>query len=263
MWEHPELFAAESPRGVQAASLRRRRMNWIALLPVAVERWSAWSRPRSPTPQPADEAAAAIAAGKLPPGYRDWRLISVAREEGDLDDIRAILGNDSAIKAYREGTLPFPDGTIIARLAWGYDSSEENNKAFGRPIVRGRAPEERRPVHGQGLQEVRLDRRLGIRAVRRRQTPSRRGDAPELFRVPPGGQGSRLRLHPLRALKARARLPRRKRATREAPGCAGRPCVESRRASAWRSVASAMIRANSGSDRSESSHGSRSKNDGV
>ena len=69
---------------------------------------------------------------KLPPGYRDWRLISVAREEGPLDDIRAVLGNDIAIKAYREGTLPFPDGTIIARLAWSLDSSEENNRAFGR-----------------------------------------------------------------------------------------------------------------------------------
>jgi hypothetical protein len=47
--------------------------------------------------------------------------------------LRAILGNDVAIKAYREGRLPFPDGTIIARLAWSYDSSEENDKAFGRP----------------------------------------------------------------------------------------------------------------------------------
>jgi Cytochrome P460 len=68
----------------------------------------------------------------IPPGYRDWRLISVAREEGDLKDIRAILGNDIAIKAYREGKLPFPEGTIIARLAWSHDASEENNKSFGR-----------------------------------------------------------------------------------------------------------------------------------
>ena len=67
----------------------------------------------------------------IPPGYRDWVLVSVAREEGSLNDIRAILGNDIAIKAYRAQQLPFPDGTIIARLAWSYDSSEENNKAFG------------------------------------------------------------------------------------------------------------------------------------
>ncbi len=70
---------------------------------------------------------------KIPPGYRDWRLISVAHEEGNLNDLRAILGNDVAIKAYRAGKLPFPDGTIIARLAWRYVPSEENNKVFGRP----------------------------------------------------------------------------------------------------------------------------------
>lgn len=67
----------------------------------------------------------------IPAGYRDWRLISVAHEEGKLNDIRAILGNDIAIKAYRDGEFPFPEGTIIARLAWSYVASEENNKIFG------------------------------------------------------------------------------------------------------------------------------------
>jgi Cytochrome P460 len=87
----------------------------------------------APTSGHADEEAAPIFGVKIPPGYRDWRLISVAHEEGKLNDLRAILGNDVAIKAYRDGKLPFPDGTIIARLAWSYDSSEENNKVFGRP----------------------------------------------------------------------------------------------------------------------------------
>jgi hypothetical protein len=80
----------------------------------------------------ADEKASPIFVTKIPPGYRDWRLISVAHEEGNLNDIRAILGNDVAIKAYREGKLPFPEGTIIARIAWSYVPSEENNKVFGR-----------------------------------------------------------------------------------------------------------------------------------
>ena len=78
-----------------------------------------------------DQEAAPVFVTKIPPGYRDWRLISVAREEGSLNDIRAILGNDLAIKAYREGKLPFPEGAIIARLAWSHDASEENNKVFG------------------------------------------------------------------------------------------------------------------------------------
>ena len=69
---------------------------------------------------------------KIPPGYRDWRVITVAHEEGNNNDLRAVLGNDIAIKAYRQGKLPFPDGTIIVRLAWSYVPSEENNKVFGR-----------------------------------------------------------------------------------------------------------------------------------
>ena len=69
---------------------------------------------------------------KIPAGYRDWKLISVAHEAGELNDIRAILGNDKAIKAYRQGKLPFPDGAIIARIAWDFVASEENNKSFGR-----------------------------------------------------------------------------------------------------------------------------------
>ena len=79
---------------------------------------------------------------KIPAGYRDWRLVSVAHEEGELKDIRAILGNDVAIKAYREGTLPFPEGAIIGRIAWRHVPSEENNKAFGRAqsFVAGDAP---------------------------------------------------------------------------------------------------------------------------
>ena len=79
-----------------------------------------------------NQEAGAVFVKQIPAGYRDWRLISVAREEGTLDDIRAILGNDEAIEAYRAGKLPFPEGTIIARLAWSLDASEENNRTFGR-----------------------------------------------------------------------------------------------------------------------------------
>jgi hypothetical protein len=80
----------------------------------------------------ADGEAAPIFGIKIPAGYRDWKVISVAHEAGNNNDIRAVLGNDAAIKAYREGKLPFPDGAIIARLAWVYTPSEENNKVFGR-----------------------------------------------------------------------------------------------------------------------------------
>ena len=54
------------------------------------------------------QEAAPIFVKKIPPGYRDWKVVSVAHEAGDLNDIRAILGNDIAIKAYRGGEASFP-----------------------------------------------------------------------------------------------------------------------------------------------------------
>jgi hypothetical protein len=81
--------------------------------------------------QTSEKAATDFGIKQLPAGYRDWKLISVAHEAGKNNDLRAILGNDAAVKSYREGKLPFPDGAIIARLAWVYTPSEENNKVFG------------------------------------------------------------------------------------------------------------------------------------
>jgi hypothetical protein len=82
----------------------------------------------------ADKEAAPIYGIKIPEGYRDWRLISVnhlAGAGGNLKQVRAQLGNDIAIKAFREGKLPFPDGAIIAALHWNEVSSDENNKVLG------------------------------------------------------------------------------------------------------------------------------------
>jgi cytochrome P460 len=81
----------------------------------------------------ADNKSAPVFVTKAPPGYRDWKLISIAHEEGNLNSFSGVLGNDVAIKAYREKMLPFPDGAIIAALHYRYTPSEENNKVFGRP----------------------------------------------------------------------------------------------------------------------------------
>jgi hypothetical protein len=105
----------------------------IVLVLVAVAALAGAVAYMAPASGQAEGEAAPIFGVKLPPGYRDWRLISVAHEEGTLNDLRAILGNDVAIKASREGKLPYPDGTIIARLAWSYDPLAESKEAFGHP----------------------------------------------------------------------------------------------------------------------------------
>ena len=79
----------------------------------------------------ADESTAPVYVTTIPAGYRDWKVVSVAHEEGKLHSLGIVLGNDVAIKAYREGKLPFPDGSIIAALHYSHVPSDENNKVFG------------------------------------------------------------------------------------------------------------------------------------
>ncbi|SMQ76464.1 Cytochrome P460 [Sphingopyxis terrae subsp. ummariensis] len=57
-----------------------------------------------------DDRASPIHGVELPEGYRDWKLVSVAQENGRNNDIRAIVGNDIAVRAFRDGTRPFPTG---------------------------------------------------------------------------------------------------------------------------------------------------------
>ena len=83
-------------------------MRRIVFVLVAVVARAGVVASMAPASGRADGADAPIFGVTIPPGYRDWRLISVAHEAGDLNDLRAILGNDVAIKAYRDGQLPFP-----------------------------------------------------------------------------------------------------------------------------------------------------------
>jgi len=107
-------------------------MKRIVLLLVAVAAGAGFVANSAPASGHADAEAAPIFGVIIPPGYRDWKLISVTHEEGDFNQLRAQLGNDTAIKAYREGKLPFPDGSIIVALHWKRLPSDEDNKVFGR-----------------------------------------------------------------------------------------------------------------------------------
>jgi hypothetical protein len=72
----------------------------------------------------------------IPAGYRDWQLIAVNQLHfaGKGEQLRAQLGNDIAIKAFKEGTLPFPDGAIIAAIHWTRVPSESNDKVLDGPF---------------------------------------------------------------------------------------------------------------------------------
>jgi hypothetical protein len=85
----------------------------------------------APAPGRADGQPAPPYVTEIPQGYRDWKWISSAHEAGNLNSLGAVLGNDVAFNAFRDGKLPYPDGTIIAALHYRNVPSEENNKVFG------------------------------------------------------------------------------------------------------------------------------------
>jgi hypothetical protein len=79
---------------------------------------SAWADAQPPEASP-------IYWVTIPEGYRQWELIAPALEAEPLDELRVVLVNPAAIAAYRAGSLPFPDGTVLVKLAWKRRQSTE------------------------------------------------------------------------------------------------------------------------------------------
>lgn len=73
----------------------------------------------------AETLASPIYGVTLPDGYRDWQLIAPALEGEPLNELRAVVGNPTAVEAYRARTLPFPDGSVLVKLAWKLSPSPE------------------------------------------------------------------------------------------------------------------------------------------
>jgi hypothetical protein len=106
----------------------------FAIVPFVIAFLTATRTAAQQTGAGANEASP-IFGVTIPQGYRQWELIAPAEEAAPLDELRAILGNRSAIDAYRSGTLPFPDGTVLVKLAWKHIQSPE----FGPASIPGAA----------------------------------------------------------------------------------------------------------------------------
>ncbi|WP_300691270.1 heme-binding domain-containing protein [Chryseobacterium sp.] len=65
------------------------------------------------------------------PDYKNWKPIS-STERFDNGTMRIIFGNDIAVKAAKEHkTNPWPDGTILAKVAWDQIIDSEGNVTTG------------------------------------------------------------------------------------------------------------------------------------
>ncbi|WNL44410.1 cytochrome P460 family protein [Dyella sp. BiH032] len=100
----------------------------IGVILVAGAFVAAHPETRKPSP-----AASPIYGVTLPEGYRQWELIAPALEAAPLNEIRAVVGNRIAAEAYRRGAQPFPDGTVLVKLAW----KQQPSAAFATATVPG------------------------------------------------------------------------------------------------------------------------------
>jgi hypothetical protein len=82
-----------------------------------------------PADKRADDTSSPIFGVKIPDGYRKWELISVS-EAPDKNEFKAIFGNKASMKAYRDGTVPFPDGSTLVKLTWKREPLDGFDGAF-------------------------------------------------------------------------------------------------------------------------------------
>ena len=110
-------------------------MKRIVFLLIVVVAVAAVVSSSAPASGQTEKAASPIYGVTIPPGYRDWKMIAAAQLTTDkVDQMRAQLGNEIAVKAYEAGTRPFPDGAIIIALHWNRVPSEDNNTVLAGPF---------------------------------------------------------------------------------------------------------------------------------
>jgi cytochrome P460 len=154
------------------------------------------------------EGASPIFGVTVPDGYRQWELIAPSHEGDPLNELRAIFGNAVAMKAYRDGTLPFPDGAMLAKLAWKHVPSAEFPAAF----VPGTATTVQIMVKDSKKYAATGGRGFG------RFLGGKPVDEAQHKTCFPWGQGSRLGLHAMGPLKSAIRRPRRSQLRRRLTG---------------------------------------------
>jgi hypothetical protein len=66
---------------------------------------------------------------ELPPDYRSWVAVAPSHRT-DKGHMRMMLANPTMARAYQQGTLPFPDGSKIAKLVYNQRNSPEWEEAI-------------------------------------------------------------------------------------------------------------------------------------
>jgi hypothetical protein len=90
----------------------------------------------APQPTAAANRPTAVTGVQMPDGFRGWTAVAPSHRT-DKGHIRMMLANDTMAQAYRAKTLPFPDGSVIAKLVYKAVKSPEWEEAVvpGEPVT--------------------------------------------------------------------------------------------------------------------------------
>jgi hypothetical protein len=99
--------------------MRRFQLAWFGLGVAALSSLAVAGGKMAPAPNGIE----------LPADYKDWKVIGVAHRT-DNNTMRAIVGNDAAVAAARQGrTNPWPDGAVLGKIVWKAGTDKHWDKA--------------------------------------------------------------------------------------------------------------------------------------
>lgn len=104
--------------------MKTRAIRWLAI-PLSAGAAYMFAAMGMADPGATPQDTSPIYGVAIPGGYRSWEMIAPAEEADPLDELRVVLGNPIATRAYKNGALPFPDGSILVKLAWKRTPSAE------------------------------------------------------------------------------------------------------------------------------------------
>lgn len=110
--------------------LTLKSIKWTLLMGFGLMAGSVFAQSQTKMPNMPAPTADGI---EFPVGYQDWKIVSLTHR-GDQKTLRAVVGNDVAIKAIAEGkTNPWPDGAVLGKMVW----KEEQDPHFPPATIPG------------------------------------------------------------------------------------------------------------------------------
>jgi len=112
----------------------------------------------------ADDEPAPLFGIKIPPGYRDWKLISVAHEEGNLNDLAPFWATMLRLRLIAKGSFRFLTAQSLPGWLGVTSHRKKTTKSLAVPNLSLPGPPRTFSLWSR-TQKIRRNGRLGVRSI--------------------------------------------------------------------------------------------------